>query len=452
MEDCTGIVSNKTVEMNDSEIVSPVYRPIKFYPSDSDEDNIAIDADLKKPPEYEEKESEQEVDEGEFEVEVFDNNVFNHRALSKYATTYELEKFEKNVLIIFNQENIFGYKPRLGTEQDVRELESTFSRFGFEVEIHKDYTREEIFQVLDSFKRRDFTDYGCVAIAVLTHGTRDGILRARDQQLTEFDIIDALKTHNKPTLITKPKLLIIQACRGARDIQGVVVGRSAKIRRDIDDDFNPYTLPVEADMFVLHSSYMGNPSHRDEINGSWLIQTLCHKIKQLSPKHDLEHIIIEVKREVAIDKYHEEYNRRTLEIDTNKQIPVVTSTLIRKLYFKRFGEETNAISHTDSNVVQSRNEVLDASSPVSLEFGPCLCFLDYYAYIKNCLRLFLDKNPEDATAQSFFEISESFDDNFEFNSAKEKMTKAICNHLSIYARDFEFYKYLYIKTTVDRLK
>ncbi|VVD00044.1 unnamed protein product [Leptidea sinapis] len=401
-------------------------------------DNIRLDSELKRPPEYEENAKCKTPDIEPVQVNTIDE-IFNTRALSKHAETYELEKFEKKCLLIFNQENILGYKPRLGTAQDVKSLEETFSKFGFDVEEHKDCTKEELFQVLKTFSDRDFTDYGCVAIAVLTHGTKDGRLRAKDQQYSEFDIIEAFKTYDKPTLVTKPKLLVIQACRGTKEIKGVVVGRSAKIRKDVDEDFEAYTIPVESDMLVLHSSYMGNPSHRDEVQGSWLIQTMCKKINELSSTHDLESIITEVKREVAIDRYHEEYNRRTLEMDTNKQIPVVTSTLIRKLYLRKYEESHISFSdRTETEVVEE-----NSSSPLLVQFGPCSCFLNYFDYIKNCLRLFLEENPDDKTAQSFLDVSETFEDGEEFNTAKDRMTKAITCHLAENARHFEFYKYLY---------
>lgn len=73
---------------------------------------------------------------------------YNIRALSKHAVTYELEKFEKNCLIIFNQENVDGFKPRHGTEKDVQALKSTFRNYGFEVKEHKDFTKDEVFREL----------------------------------------------------------------------------------------------------------------------------------------------------------------------------------------------------------------------------------------------------------------------------------------------------------------
>ncbi|KPJ00733.1 Caspase-1 [Papilio xuthus] len=396
--------------------------------------------------------------------------LYNNRALSKHAVTYELEKFEKNCLIIFNQENVDGFKPRHGTEKDVQALKSTFSNYGFEVTEHKDFTKDEVFRELMTFSERDFTDYGCVAVAVLTHGSHHGLLRAKDLPYSEIEIINHFKVYNKPTLVTKPKILIIQAyfvpasssrqdnaicwgalilqnaCRGKNEMQGVPVFHSGTIRKDFDESLEPYTLPAESDMLILHSSYIGHPSHRDELYGSWFIQALCHKINQLASTHDFESIVTEVKREVAVEKYHEEYNRRIFEMDVNKQMPVTTSTLIRKLYLKKYGDDSPNLTPTYNRIGVSSNEVLDnstPSTPLLVHFGPCSCFLDHFAYVRRCLSYHVEENPHDITARSYLEISESFEDSTEFNTAKRKMAKAISNHLNTCAKDAYYFKYLY---------
>lgn len=377
--------------------------------------------------------------------------LLNTRALSKFAMTYELEKFEKNALMIFNQENVDGHQRRLGTEKDVESLTRTFENFGFEVVEHKDLTKDEVFRELKTFTDRDFTDYGCVAVAVLTHGSNDGLLRAKDQQYSEIEIINHFKVLNRPTLVTKPKIIIIQACRGTKIVPGAPVFLSGKVRKDVDEELEPYILPVEADMLILHSSYGGSPSHRNELHGTWFIQALCNKINTMAPTEDFESIITEVKRDVAINKQHEEYNKKTLQLDINKQMPVTTSTLIRKLFLRKFGETvvpslTLHDAKRESISSESRNEVHDNAMPITpllVQFGPCSCFLDHYNYMRTCLKYFIDENPNDETAQNFLEIANTFEEGVEFNTAKAKMSKAISKHLMSKARSCQHFKYLY---------
>ncbi|XP_028179214.1 caspase-like, partial [Ostrinia furnacalis] len=300
---------------------------------------------------------------------------------------------------------------------------------------------------LFSVSSRDFTDYGCVAVAVLTHGSRNGLLRAKDTDYSELTIINQLQVHDKPTLVTKPKLVIIQACRGYGSMQGTTVRRAqGQIMKDLDEE-EPYTLPVESDMLVLHSSYIGKPSVRDELEGSWFIQSLCKKINELASTHDLESIMTEVRREVAIDRVHEELNRRTDEMDVIKQMPVATSTLIRKLYLKNpVGDSPGPSSTLTTDSDQPPRPFLDNSipnTPLLVQFGPCSCFLEHFNYIIDCLRHFLNDNPDDVLAQSFLEMADTFEDSANFNSSKEKLAKAVCAYLKSQVNIIPYFKFLY---------
>ncbi|XP_026727713.1 uncharacterized protein LOC113493880, partial [Trichoplusia ni] len=188
---------------------------------------------------------------------------------------------------------------------------------------------------------------------------------------------------------------------------------------------------------------------RNELHGSWFIQALCSKIDSLSNTHDLESIITEVKRDVAIDKQHEEYNRRTFEMNVNKQMPVMTSTLIRKLFLKKFGDLPNVETFVDKVKTpnDSRREVLDTiqpSTPLLVQFGPCSCFLGHFSYLRNCLRYFIEENPNDEAAKSLLEVANAFEDSVDFNTSKEKMSKAISKHLDTNAQSSRYYKFLHL--------
>lgn len=134
-------------------------------------------------------------------------------------------------------------------------------------------------------------------------------------------------------------------------------------------------------------------SYRDELHGSWFIQALCREINRLSPALDVESIMTEVKRAVAIDMEHEEYNRVTGDMDINKQMPVMSSTLIRKLYFKNYMDSGPRLTLCDGEELSTnRNEVVDGDgappeTPLLTQFGPCLCFLPHFNYLRQCLRL-----------------------------------------------------------------
>jgi hypothetical protein len=127
----------------------------------SNEDDVVQDGMMKAPPSATSPEAEnvplfkENEEDRELENEHIttpEEEIYNTRALSKHSPTYELEKFEKNAMIIFNQENVVGYSKRLGTEKDVEALETTFKRFGFEVTERKDRTKADLFSELEACK------------------------------------------------------------------------------------------------------------------------------------------------------------------------------------------------------------------------------------------------------------------------------------------------------------
>ncbi|XP_031768056.2 caspase-6-like [Galleria mellonella] len=263
--------------------------------------------------------------------------------------TYQLEKYKHKILVIFNHAKFdCNLESRQSTKHDVDALKRTFKRNGFKVKCYEDKTVQEIKNKLKKFtdpKRKNFTDYGCIAVAVLTHGYYDGILMAKDKQYKEQQIINYLKSSTNNTFMNKPRIIIIQACRGENDIRGVGVHqpdvhrfpKKTNSKQERSDYY--YTLDLEPDMLVLHSSYIGNTAHSEQYtgtDGSWFIQTLCDVFDKRASTEDLTSMITEVKRRVAIDKTDEIEDEEENQTLYNKQMPVSTSTLTKKLYLKRY--------------------------------------------------------------------------------------------------------------------
>ncbi|KAJ2940881.1 hypothetical protein O0L34_g10141 [Tuta absoluta] len=416
------------------------------------------------PPKYEESElsdNEERFDRKSAEAGFPDDDetkdqdipLFNKNSLPAHADTYELEKFEKNAMIIFNHEKVEGYEDRVGTMEDEKALRDTFLKFGFEIhEPGRNLKKVDLFGALKKFSEQDFTDYGCVVIVILTHGSSNGLLLATDegQRYSERDIISYFKTHTKATLITKPIILIIQACRGEASTEGVEVRnialRSLVIPKDAREEFKTYFLPVESDMLVFHSSYPGKPSYRPN-QGSWFIQTLCKLVDKLYLTHDLESIFTEVKREVAIDKYSTEHNPVTGENDVLKQMPVVTSTLIRKLYLRSYKDKPTSLIQNGDSLKQNGVETL-TDSELQTHPNHCDCYLDHFHYLKACLRHIVQNHPEDETAKSLLSIAERDCCGIDAEDVRHKLiviNNHIYNHRSY--RDTEYHKFIHFFKT-----
>ncbi|CAH0760071.1 unnamed protein product [Diatraea saccharalis] len=362
-------------------------------------------------------------------------NVIKTRPLSKHSNTYELEKFEKKALFIFKHQDINGFKANLSIDKDEKELTMTFSEFGFEIKVEKDLTKVDLMKKLKEYSGQDFTEYGCVAVAILTYGEKHGLIWAKDELYNELELIKYFKNDRNPALITKPKIFIIQAGVGQiEETKGVIKFRSAlgSVRKDFDEDIEPYTLPVESDLIIFHNSYSGKQS--TDRKGSWFIETLCSTINQMAAEHDLLAIFTKVKREVI----SEENNEDLVDIDRPKlKMPVTTSTLIRKLYLRRFDKEqlTPVVESQADFSPEAKDTVLDNSETLKTQLSyvhnkACSCFLEHFEYMTESMKHYLDDHSDDDHARSLYDVAITFKEGAEFNTAKERMLQVISNYLT----------------------
>ncbi|RVE40488.1 hypothetical protein evm_014862 [Chilo suppressalis] len=447
----TNCVESETIQDEDVN-----YRSINSDINDNDNERISWDSQLSAPPETIEasesavnlpKEKSKLIDENiPFQLPE-ENNVFNSRPLPKGSNTYEMENFQRNALFIFKQQTISGFKPNASIEKDELELKMTLSKFGFEPFVEDDLTKEELMNKLREYSDQDFTDYGCVVVAILTYGSKHGLIWAKDEIYSELELIQYFKVDKRPTLVTKPKIFIIQACVGeVEEIPYTFMSATARgdIRKDIDEVIEPYTLPAESDMLILHNSNPGKHPYGSGSYGSWFIQTLCYKINQLAGTDDFEAILREVKREVA----HVDNNEIYSNINKDQlKMPVTTSTLIRKLYLRSFEEQPSVSMskpHYDDGAIKP-SPVVEDSVIDSVSFKTrvlCSCILDHFEYMKECLKFYLEDHPTDIIAQSFHEVAATLKEGPEFNYTKERMLHAISNYLSADRDDGYQLKYL----------
>lgn len=114
----------------------------------------------------------------------------------------------------------------------------------------------------------------------MTHGNKDGKVFSSDGEFLVNDLWECFIGDKCETLIGKPKLFFIQACRGKCTDPGMLLKSKipTKDRRKSDavDSTTPYeeyfVLPTLADLLVMYSTSEGYYSFRSPENGSWFIQ------------------------------------------------------------------------------------------------------------------------------------------------------------------------------------
>lgn len=239
--------------------------------------------------------------------------------------SYKMDYPEMGLCIIINNKNFHeatGMAPRSGTDVDAANLRETFTKLKYEVRNKNDLTCEEIVALMRSVSTDDHSKRSSFICVILSHGDEGRIFGTNGpidlKLLTGFFRGDYCRS-----LTGKPKLFIIQACRGSELDSGIETDSAG-------DDVTCQKIPVEADFLYAYSTAPGYYSWRNSKNGSWFIQSLCEMLKQYAHKLEFMHILTRVNRKVATE--FESYSFDSI-FHAKKQIPCIVSMLTKELYF-----------------------------------------------------------------------------------------------------------------------
>ncbi|XP_003737022.1 caspase-3 [Galendromus occidentalis] len=242
---------------------------------------------------------------------------------------YHMRRQRRGICVIVNQKEFEPHtqlNERRGTDVDAENLKKTFQALSFEVHMQKNLTEKQLSRELKHWSQYDHADCDAFVFCLLSHGERDLIYHTSGKISTD-QIFEPFTGENCRSLLGKPKLFFIQACRGDNLDKGALA-------RDQPDSVNGdvYRLPSHADFLIAYSTVAGFYSWRNTINGSWFIQSLCAVLQDpdLVRRNDILSLMTLVNKHVAF-KFESSVPGNS-EMDKRKQIPCVTYTLTRKLF------------------------------------------------------------------------------------------------------------------------
>ncbi|KAG8592103.1 hypothetical protein GDO81_000406 [Engystomops pustulosus] len=247
---------------------------------------------------------------------------------SKFAHhfSYKMDYPEMGLCIIFNNKN-FHPSTRMGmrngTDLDASRLYSTFKSLGYKVDVYNDQKCADIYGRLKKVSEDDHSNRSSFVCALLSHG-EDGKLYGVDDCLPIKNLTSLFRGDRCKTLVGKPKLFFIQACRGTDLDPGVETDSGGESSEET------YRIPVEADFLYAYSTVPGYYSWRNTVNGSWFIQSLCEMLKLHGKSLELVQILTCVNHMVALEF---ESCSNHIEFHAKKQIPCVVSMLTKSLRF-----------------------------------------------------------------------------------------------------------------------
>ncbi|XP_058154348.1 caspase-7 isoform X2 [Dasypus novemcinctus] len=180
------------------------------------------------------------------------------KTVSDFKYNMDFEKVGK--CIIINNKNFSGETgmgTRNGTDRDAEALFKCFQRLGFEVVVFNDLSCAKMQDLLKQASEEDHTKSACFACVLLSHG-EENVIYGTDGTIPIKELTACFRGDRCKTLLEKPKLFFIQACRGTELDDGVQADSGSLS----DTDANPqYKIPVEADFLFAYSTVPAELQH-----------------------------------------------------------------------------------------------------------------------------------------------------------------------------------------------
>ncbi|XP_051241063.1 caspase-3a [Dicentrarchus labrax] len=236
---------------------------------------------------------------------------------------YSLNYPSMGQCIIINNKNFdrrTGMNQRNGTDVDAGNAMKVFTKLGYKTKIYNDQTVEQMKQVLISVSKEDHSCNASFICVLLSHGD-EGVFFGTDGSVELKYLTSLFRGNHCISLVGKPKLFFIQACRGTDLDPG--------IETDSGED-GTTKIPVEADFLYAFSTAPGYYSWRNTTTGSWFIQSLCDLISKYGKELELQHIMTRVNHKVAVEF---ESISNSPGFNAKKQIPCIVSMLTKEMYF-----------------------------------------------------------------------------------------------------------------------
>ncbi|XP_075159083.1 death executioner caspase related to Apopain/Yama [Haematobia irritans] len=258
---------------------------------------------------------------------------------------YNCDNPYAGIALIFNHKEVKGQKQRAGTEKDRDAMAATLLKYGFDVRVYDELTFAEVSEKLKATAQEDHSQNDCLVVVVMSHGL-EGKVYARDMSYPVERLWNPFLGENCKSLINKPKLFFIQACRGENLEKAVTYTEFAPMSRALNTEALPpkpptitYAIPNTADMLVMYSTFEKYYSFRNVENGSWFIQSLCAVFEEAATKEALYspkgaeflRLLTAVNRKVA---YEYQSNAKYEALNQMKEMPNFLSTLTKTFYLR----------------------------------------------------------------------------------------------------------------------
>ena len=159
------------------------------------------------------------------------------------------------ICLIISNETFGKLEKRTGTHVDEKSLEETFEWLDFNVDIQRNLTAREMCDKLLEVAKMNHEKYDAFVCCILTHGGSNEKLYGTDNEpLTVTDIKSIFADKKCPSLKEKPKIFLLQACRGKDSDSGLICSPTDEKEKNVstktptESEENQILPPVDDDL------------------------------------------------------------------------------------------------------------------------------------------------------------------------------------------------------------
>nr|AAF98012.1 caspase 3B [Hydra vulgaris] len=251
---------------------------------------------------------------------------------------YNTNTFPRGTLTIINVKNFMKSSnkheyPRLGTDVDAESLCDLFLKLGFKIDRLNNPKSTDVLNILKQAANEDYSSMSCCVVALLSHG-EEGKIICTNESLNIREITNLFCTK---ALAGKPKLFLIQACRGTEYMESLDTVDG--LGPGLSNEPNVLDVTVESDFLYAYSTVLGYYSWSSQKLGSWFINAAVSVFRDYAHKMDVLRLLTRVNKEVS-EKTSITDN---LTKDNKKQIGSLISLLRKELFFFPYDEPMESV-------------------------------------------------------------------------------------------------------------
>ncbi|XP_063435194.1 uncharacterized protein LOC134716245 [Mytilus trossulus] len=238
---------------------------------------------------------------------------------------------------------------RVGSDVDAASLFKGFQKLGFKSELLNDVSKQDMERKFDEIKedKTSLEETDCLIVALMSHGNEEEVFLT-DGSIKMTTFLSYFNAENCKELQMKPKIFIIQACRGTDLGSGVEMevvkdkepnmrdpnqADAGGIYNEYDQAYGePVRIPNAADFLVVYSTSLGYTAFRTTESGSPFVHHLSEELMNISKEDNFYQVLTRVNKKVGMG-YRPRH--KTSEIVT--QMPCFSSHLTKELYFNLRG-------------------------------------------------------------------------------------------------------------------